>query len=264
MCATWRGWRRMRAHSSRRPPAAQRTSSSRYGPAAFAPSRARGVSGCVWGCGSTTDHADCVIADLKAHLLSHPRLSQAALRASAQVGDPASEVRFIVEGHARMEATFINLPDTHRAIEFPIMLLTNGLEWCDACSIRWTGPAGKGVERMQVATTPGTSPALLGFRLLHKVQTFRHRSRYCRLHGHCLQTSSMELPVGQVRVCFLLPKAERLQVSVVVAVLAADMPQQSKTNWLHSRVWYPGRCAIWPAGCLSTAPARCWAPPTSS
>jgi len=104
-----------------------------------------------------------VIADLKAHLLSHPRLSQAALRASAQVGDPASEVRFIVEGHARMEATFINLPDTHRAIEFPIMLLTNGLEWCGACSVRWAGPAGEGVERMQVATAPWYKPSVARF-----------------------------------------------------------------------------------------------------
>ena len=88
--------------------------------------------------------------------------SRSAGRASAQVGDPASEVRFIVEGHARMEATFINLPDTHRAIEFPITLLTNGLEWCEACLTRWAGPADEGVERMQVATPSGTSPVFLG------------------------------------------------------------------------------------------------------
>ena len=46
------------------------------------------------------------------------------------MGDPASALHYVVEGRACMEATFINLPDTHRAIEFPIMLLTNGLEWC--------------------------------------------------------------------------------------------------------------------------------------
>ena len=158
---------------------------------------AKGVSGCAWGRGSTTDRADCVIADLRAHLLSHARPSQSALRASAQVGDPASEVRFIVEGHARMEATFINLPDTHRAIEFPIMLLTNGLEWCDACLIRRAGPAGGDIARMQIAASPGMSTVFLGSRLLHKVLTFWHRAVHCRLHALCLSSASMELPVGQ-------------------------------------------------------------------
>ena len=45
-----------------------------------------------------------------------------------QVGDQASTLVYLVEGRACMDATFIR-PDVQRAIEFPIQLLTMGLEW---------------------------------------------------------------------------------------------------------------------------------------
>ncbi|KAK9845864.1 hypothetical protein WJX81_004564 [Elliptochloris bilobata] len=44
-----------------------------------------------------------------------------------KVGDPASSLCYVVEGRACMDATFIR-PDVQRAIEFPIQLLTTGLE----------------------------------------------------------------------------------------------------------------------------------------
>ena len=47
-----------------------------------------------------------------------------------QVGDQASTLCYLVEGRACMDATFIR-PDVQRAIEFPIQLLTMGLEWYD-------------------------------------------------------------------------------------------------------------------------------------